>query len=85
MSKARTEEAGPATPSLVEVNEAASVVVVVEVEGGLVQRVFANGPLVAVHVLDRDNQKDGDCSEDELEHYGNIESLLADPMMRNIL
>lgn len=77
--------AEPATPSPSEASDAASITVIVEVSGGVVQTVYADDPLTAVHVLDRDNQKDGDCSDEERERYGQIEAMLDDPKMRALI
>lgn len=82
--KQYAQQAEPATPSPAEVASAAIASVVVEVSGGVVQAVYSDNPLVAVHVLDRDNQKDGDCDADTLAEYEEIEVLLQDPRFKLI-
>lgn len=83
--KAGALQVEPARPSPSEASDAASITVIIEVSGGVVQTVYADDPLTAVHVLDRDNQKDGDCSDEERERYGQIEAMLDDPKMRAII
>jgi len=50
--------------------------IIIEVEGGLVQEIHSNDPDIVVDVLDRDNQKCGDCSNEQLDLYDDMEREL---------
>lgn len=81
MNEVHAEQAKPARPSPSEASDAAHVTVIVEVQGGLVQTAYASDPLTAVHVLDRDCQRDGDITDEEANHYRSIEALTRNPGM----
>lgn len=76
--------AEPARPSPREAADAANVVVIIEVAGGVVQTVYADDPLTAVLLVDRDNQQDDDCTAEERDHYRQIADLIEQPGMHAI-
>ena len=53
--------------------------VIIVVEGGLVQNVYSTNSDLAIDVLDKDVEKDGDPTPEDIKHYKELKAELDNP------